>query len=589
MKRAALGTCFAVRNSLIRLEGTDDCFYRHRLRRVRCGRDCSVSRGAVLRDRAGPVTQFLDAALAYQRAGFHVIPVEPKGKRPILASWREYVERQPTEAEVRAWWATTPDANVALLMGRGVFALDIDGPEGEAALVAAGIELPDNAPQAATSKGRHVFMTGVAPNSVGVLPKVDTRSDGGYVVVAPSVHPSGVVYAWVSGRILTDGIPPAPPALLELLARPTKPAAAQAAAGVTSADWVSAALSGVGEGSRDATCARLAGYFWGLGATEAVVEILCQDFGARCEPPFPPDQVSKTVASIVRREGGPQAPAEEDELDGGAAIVQFIDRLLKPEKPRRVVSTGLKNLDKALNGGLYPGQATYWAGVGGVGKSITAQMLAIRSAMAGDSVFYATLEMPPADCLVRLLSYFTFIDSRKILAWLHGQEPLEEDDARRFRGLAPIVGELPLTFRQNCQTVEAIDRALAKRPETKLLVVDQIHHLRHPDGANGIHGLEANSRALVELAGKHDIPVVGVCQVNRPEGKDRNPNWRPTRYSLRGSEQLFHDPAVVLLFHRSPDTPERLEIQVAKGRMGGASEAWLSFKYRPETCRVGED
>ena len=100
-------------------------------------------------------------------------------------------------------------------------------------------------------------------------------------------------------------------------------------------------------------------------------------------------------------------------------------------------------------------------------------------------------------------------------------------------------------------------------------------------------GLEANSRALVALAGKYDVVLVGVSQVNRPEGKYRIHNWRPNRYSLRGSEQLYHDAATVVLFHRDVETPGTLQVQIAKARMGGQSEAWHKFPYRPEVCRVG--
>ena len=151
-----------------------------------------------------------------------------------------------------------------------------------------------------------------------------------------------------------------------------------------------------------------------------------------------------------------------------------------------------------------------------------------------------------------------------------------------------MVKDLPLVVRQQgVDTTDALDRFLETRPDTRLVVVDQLQHLRASDGVVGMAGLEANSRALVALAGKYDVAMVGVSQVNRPEGQYRRADWRPNRYSLRGSEQLFHDAASVLLFHRVAETPGTLSVQVAKGRMGGASENWIGFPYHPETCRVG--
>lgn len=254
------------------------------------------------------MSAFLEAALEYHSLGLHPIPVEPMGKRPILDTWEYYMDHQPTIEEITAWWSLEPNANVALVMGRGVIALDIDGPEGERALADNGIVIPADASMATTGKGRHVFFTipGEAPNRTGVLEKVDTRGDGGYVVAPPSVHPSGRQYTWIT-HISQRGA--MPPALALILARPTSPGQVALAE-----SWVTQHLAGIAEGGRDVACTRLAGYFWGKGLPAEVVESLLQAWAARCTPPLPADQVSKCVESIVKREGGP-------EIDLAAALL----------------------------------------------------------------------------------------------------------------------------------------------------------------------------------------------------------------------------------------------------------------------------
>lgn len=64
--------------------------------------------------------------------------------------------------------------------------------------------------------GRHVFVAPCgAGNFVGVLPGVDSRGAGGYVILPPSLHVSGKTYAW---KVLPNGVlPPAPAALMKLL------------------------------------------------------------------------------------------------------------------------------------------------------------------------------------------------------------------------------------------------------------------------------------------------------------------------------------------------------------------------------------
>ncbi len=87
----------------------------------------------------------LEAAIAYLRLGWCPIPLCPPdhvgmrkhhcdspGKRPLIDSWSSLPER-PTEARLRDWWKTWPNANVGIVMGKisGMVGLDIDGLYGE--------------------------------------------------------------------------------------------------------------------------------------------------------------------------------------------------------------------------------------------------------------------------------------------------------------------------------------------------------------------------------------------------------------------------------------------------------------------------
>ena len=161
----------------------------------------------------------LEAALRYEARGWSVIPIEPRGKRPRLASWKPYQERRATAAEIREWWRECPNANVGIVTGAvsGLVVVDSDGPAGIDSLS----RLPGlgkKTPTAITGKGMHVYLRhpGVKIlNSVRRFPGIDLRGDGGYVVAPPSTHESGTVYAFSWGLEFDPA--EIPPSLTQLI------------------------------------------------------------------------------------------------------------------------------------------------------------------------------------------------------------------------------------------------------------------------------------------------------------------------------------------------------------------------------------
>lgn len=178
----------------------------------------------------------VEAALVYARRGWRVFPVEVGGKRPLgrLAP-HGLKDATVDEAVIRGWWSEEPEANVAIATGpvSGLFVVDLDGPTGcdaygtllvEHGAVSADPGRPDGATVMTPGGGWHLFLAlpeGVRiPNSAGrIAPGIDVRGHGGYVVAAPSVHPSGGRYVWRDAPP-ADHLPEPKDWIIEAIQRP---------------------------------------------------------------------------------------------------------------------------------------------------------------------------------------------------------------------------------------------------------------------------------------------------------------------------------------------------------------------------------
>jgi hypothetical protein len=522
------------------------------------------------------------AAREYLARGLHPIPCAPRTKRP-LAKWEPYQTEAPLLDEVDVWWEEVPDANVALLLGRGTFAVDLDGGAAAEQLLAAhGITLPAGAPRSRTAKGAHVFLAadGPVPDRVALLraqdgsAQVDIRARG-IVVAPPSIHPTGARYEWVVP--LTLPLPPAPPALLALI----RGGRAEAVAGLVhpaptsgvGTRWILEALAGTPEGQRDATCTRLAGYLLGKGLdAETVTALLAESFARRCTPPFPAGEVRKCVESIARREGSHGALAERPIVPEPLHVV--LDRW-EPERqvgPPRMVPTPFPTLSQHLAGGFAPGELVYLGARPAVGKTALGLECTRAAARAGHGVLVVSREMVTTALARRLIAQDARVDALALRT--HRLAPGEQG---RVRDARRRLGALPIWLTDAAVSLDEITACIAgwREPPLGLVLIDYLQLIRAPAGIRERRlQVEAVSQGLKTLAVEARLPIVCLSSLSRPaEGRDR----KPTLSSLRESGELEHDADVVLLLHREFDAREAV-CEVAKNRDGRVGPVSLVFR-----------
>lgn len=154
------------------------------------------------RARLASPTALLEAALWYAHHGQPVFPCHPGAKAPLTA--HGFKEASTDPQRIRAWWAAAPQANVGLPTGVLVDVVDIDSPAGLVKFYEKHMDPGDSPPVRAialTPHGRHLYFDAQpqARNRAGIVPGVDVRAFGGYVVAPPSRTPQGL-YRWVPGR-----------------------------------------------------------------------------------------------------------------------------------------------------------------------------------------------------------------------------------------------------------------------------------------------------------------------------------------------------------------------------------------------------
>jgi hypothetical protein len=242
----------------------------------------------------------LKHALHYLKTGFVPIPVKTRTKDKPLIKWKQYQTRRPTEAEVKSWWTQWPKANIALVTGKvsGLVVFDSDGPEAERIISENG-GVPEG-PQSITARGRQYFSKHPGfevHNNANSKLTLDIRGDGGFVLVPPSVHPSGKEYQWAPDLSLFDvDLPELRPWQLEYIKThcggPQNPQRQQ-----------TEALQGVSEGERNTTATKLAGRYIAKGLSDNEVTSILLTWNQANRPPLPDDEILKTIQSVRATHG----------------------------------------------------------------------------------------------------------------------------------------------------------------------------------------------------------------------------------------------------------------------------------------------
>jgi len=247
---------------------------------------------------------FLDAAIEYASKGMAVFPLKAKGKDPLTAHG---VKDATTNFNtIKKWWTKYPNANVGIacgLVSGGLLVVDLDekenGISGKDTLhnwERDNGRLPEPTVRSITGKGgAHLFfyIDHEEKNKVNLLDGVDIRSDNGYIVAPPSIHPNGRRYEWEYDPEEYE-IAEANESVMKLLSVGKKPEPDK----FTVPDKIP-------DGKRNVTIHKTACALQAKGLSDASILAACiAENNAKCDPPLDDEEVAKIVESALRYDKG---------------------------------------------------------------------------------------------------------------------------------------------------------------------------------------------------------------------------------------------------------------------------------------------
>ncbi|HEY0340193.1 MAG TPA: bifunctional DNA primase/polymerase [Steroidobacteraceae bacterium] len=237
----------------------------------------------------------IDLAFYYVGQGYRIFPVAPGNKVPAIPKERGghgCLDATTDIAVIERWWREYPEANIGIAAGRGLLVIDVDPRKNERWLDSLNeLALPQTLTIRTWSGGWHIYLSFPDDPRITIgadlLPGIDWRGNGGYVVAAGSVV-QGATYTIAKNMAIAA----APAALLERIrnARNRRPIERDDQGHMI-----------IPESRRNDTLMRIGCAIrrWGV-EYNALLEALRAINTDHCEPAIHDEEVRQIAASVIR-------------------------------------------------------------------------------------------------------------------------------------------------------------------------------------------------------------------------------------------------------------------------------------------------
>jgi len=258
-----------------------------------------------------------------------------------------------------------------------------------------------------------------------------------------------------------------------------------------------------------------------------------------------------------------------------------IDRLTKPAAS--MITTGLRNLDLVLGGGLTLGTISAVAARPSMGREEFAMHVAFSAAKQGCGVIYFSFERPRHAIALHAIADLLDVDSD----WWRSQHSHAEslEPLNKHSSALALLSELPIVIDDtpSLKPQELCDRGVALcRSEAfsgvraRLLIIDSIAHL-FPSLTPSADQIKSTMTMLTELARTENVHI--LCTVPVLRQVDERESHQPRLFDLWGDGMVerFCEPVIAIYrdsYYHPPsqlDDPDLAQVLVLRNTTLGAT------------------
>ena len=326
-------------------------------------------------------------------------------------------------------------------------------------------------------------------------------------------------------------------------------------------------------------------------------------------------QARKEVSEEPEPEEAPEAAAEaakEEYLKTSAAarMQEFLNGI-KDSVNTPVISTGFKNLDSILDGGLYKGLYVLGA-ISSLGKTTLALQLADNIARQGQDVIIFSLEMEYSELMAKSISRLTYLladskaDAKTARGITTGARYASYSETEKAL-INKAIGSYEEYYKNNIylqegvgdigveKVREVVEQHISSTGNKPVVFIDYMQILAPYDmRSSDKQNTDKNVLELKRLSRDYKIPVIGVSSFNRDSYKAGSGNKGrvgQTDFKESGAIEYSADVLIGLEFMSAGSNdysekeekrkdPRQIRLVILKNRNGRAWES-CGFNYFP--------